>query len=119
MLVAHRYGDRVKRFATFNEPSVFTLFGFCLGGQAPGIVDRSMLLRAIHHVNLGHGAAVDRLRASVTDASLGAIHNCQPCRPATEKPEDRVAAEMLDAYWNLAFPDPQLRGRLSAAQWQD
>ena len=109
-VVAHRYGDRVKRFATFNEPSVFTLFGFCLGGQAPGIVDRSMLLRAIHHVNLGHGAAVDRLRANVKDASLGAIHNCQPCRPATEKPEDRVAAETLDAYWNLAFPDPQLRG---------
>jgi beta-glucosidase len=83
-VVAHRYGDRVKRFATFNEPSVFTLFGFCLGGQAPGIVDRSMLLRAIHHVNLGHGAAVDRLRTSVKNASLGAIHNCQPCRPATE-----------------------------------
>ena len=41
-VVAHRYGDRVKRFATFNEPSVFTLFGFCLGGQAPGIVDRSI-----------------------------------------------------------------------------
>ena len=49
-VVARRYGDRVKRFATFNEPSVFTLFGFCLGGQAPGIVDRGMLLRAIHHV---------------------------------------------------------------------
>ena len=58
-VVARRYGDRVKRFATVNEPSVFTLFGFCLGGQAPGIVDRSMLLRAIHHVNLGHGAAID------------------------------------------------------------
>lgn len=33
-LIARRYGDRVKRFATFNEPSVFTLFGYCLGGQA-------------------------------------------------------------------------------------
>jgi beta-glucosidase len=109
-VVARHYGDRVKRFATVNEPSVFTLFGFALGGQAPGIVDRSMLLRAIHHVNLGHGAAIDRLRAGVKDASLGAIHNCQPCRPATDTPENRAAAETLDAYWNLAFPDPQLRG---------
>jgi beta-glucosidase len=109
-VVAHHYGDRVKRFATVNEPSVFTLFGFALGGQAPGIVDRSMLLRAIHHVNLGHGAAIDRLRAKVKGASLGAIHNCQPCRPAIDTPENRVAAETLDAYWNLAFPDPQLRG---------
>jgi beta-glucosidase len=109
-VIARRYGDRVKRFATFNEPSVFTLFGYCLGGQAPGIVDRAMLLRAIHHVNLGHGAAVDRLRAAVADASLGAVHNCQPCRPATDNPEDRAASDMLDAYWNGAFPDPQLRG---------
>ena len=52
-VIARRYGDRVKRFATFNEPSVFTLFAYCLGGQPPGIVDRAMLLRAIHHVNLG------------------------------------------------------------------
>ena len=109
-VVAQHYGDRVKRFATVNEPSVFTLFGFALGGQAPGIVDRAMLLRAIHHVNLGHGAAIDRLRARVKNASLGAVYNCQPCRPAIDTPENRVAAETLDAYWNLAFPDPQLRG---------
>ena len=25
-LVATRFGDRVKRFATFNEPSIFSLF---------------------------------------------------------------------------------------------
>ena len=31
-LVASRYGDRVKRFATFNEPSIFTLFGYGFGG---------------------------------------------------------------------------------------
>jgi beta-glucosidase len=109
-LVGSRFGDRVKRFATFNEPSIFTLFGYCLGGQAPGISDLPSLLRAIHHVNLAHGAAIDRLRASVAGASLGAIHNCQPCRPATADPEDLTAAKKLDAYWNGAFPDPQLRG---------
>jgi beta-glucosidase len=84
-LIGRRYGDRVKRYATFNEPSVFTLFGYCLGGSAPGISDQGMLLRAIHHVNLAHGAAVDRLRAIVTGASLGAVHNCQPCRPAATR----------------------------------
>jgi beta-glucosidase len=109
-LIGSRFGDRVKRFATFNEPSIFTLFGYCLGGQAPGISDLPSLLRAIHHVNLAHGAAVDRLRASVAGASLGAIHNCQPCRPATADPADLTAAKKLDAYWNGAFPDPQLRG---------
>jgi beta-glucosidase len=107
-LLARRYGDRVKRFATFNEPSVFTLFGYGTGSQAPGIVDRGLLGRAIHHVNLAHGAAVDVLRALVPAASIGAIHNRQPCRPATEA--DEAAATVFGAYWNGAFPDPQCRG---------
>jgi beta-glucosidase len=107
-LIARRYGDRVKRFATFNEPSVFTLFGFCLGGQAPGISDHAMLLRAIHHVNLAHGTAVDALRANVPQASIGIIHNRQPCLPASDAVQDVASARILDAYWNGAFSDPQL-----------
>src|ERR1700680_1471922 len=51
-LVGRRFGDRVKRFATFNEPCVFTLYGYGFGGPAPGLSDRALLLRAIHHVNL-------------------------------------------------------------------
>jgi len=106
-LIAARYGDRIKRFATFNEPSVFTLLGYGLNQHPPGIADRAALLRAIHHVNLGHGAAVDVIRTARPSCSLGCIYNWQPCIPATD--EDTEAAERLDAYWNTAFPDPQLR----------
>ena len=113
-LIGSRFGDRVKRYATFNEPSVFTLFGYCMGGMAPGISDRTSLLQAIHHVNLAHGAAVDRLRVAVPGASIGAIYNCQPCRPAGPDPQDQLATQTLDAYWNGAFPDPQLLGRYPA-----
>ena len=49
-LIGRRYGDRVKRYATFNEPSVFTLFGYCLGGMPPAISDHTSLLQAVHHV---------------------------------------------------------------------
>ena len=49
-LIGHRFGDRVKHCATFNEPSVFTLYGYCMGGMAPGISDLTSLLQAIHHV---------------------------------------------------------------------
>ncbi len=106
-LVARRYGDRVKRFATFNEPCVFTLFGYGLGWNAPGIADKAALHRAIHHVNLSHGAAVDVLRADVQHASLGAIHNRQACFPCTAAPEDAAAAQRFAEYWNDAFPYPQ------------
>ncbi|MGE0310106.1 MAG: GH1 family beta-glucosidase [Lautropia sp.] len=108
-LVARRLGDRVRRWATFNEFSVFTLFGYAMDWCAPGLTDRTANLRAIHHLNLAHGQGVAVLRDLVRDASIGAIHNRQVVRPATPSEADRGAAEMLDAHWNLAFPEPQLR----------
>ena len=107
-LAARRYGDRVKRFATFNEPTLFTLLGYGLGWHAPGMMDRTALLRAIHHVNLAHGAGVDGLRSHVPGASIGAIYNYQPCVAST--PDDEAARDLLDAFWNRAMPDPQLAG---------
>jgi beta-glucosidase len=114
-LIARRVGDRVKRFATFNEPTVFTLFGYGFGGHAPGIVGRDNCLKAIHHVNLAHGAAVDVIRATVAGASIGAVHNVQPTYPASDAPDDQAAAQIYDAIWNGAFPDPQFLGHYPAA----
>jgi beta-glucosidase len=113
-LMAQRLGDRVKRWITFNEFSVFTLFGYAMDWCAPGLVDRTANLRAIHHVNLAHGRCVDVLRDSVRDASIGAVHNRQVVLPATPSDADRSAAAMLDAHWNLAFPEPQLRATYPA-----
>jgi beta-glucosidase len=109
-IAARRYGDRVKRFATFNEPSVFTLFGYGMGWQAPGIADIESYCRAVHHVNLAHGLAVDVVRSHVCNASIGAIHNRQPCFAAGGEPADQAAAALLDACWNQAFADPQILG---------
>jgi beta-glucosidase len=110
-LIARRYGDRVKRFATFNEFSVFTLFGYVMDWGAPGVKDKAAHLQAIHHVNLAHGAAVDVLRAQVPGASIGAIHNRQPVLPENDTAADRAAAVTLDELWNNVFPDPQILGR--------
>jgi beta-glucosidase len=107
-LVAARYGDRVKRFATFNEPSIFTLFGLGFGSADRDNVAIDALHRAIHHINLSHGAAVDAIRAAVLESSIGAIHNVQPCVPSS--PTDDEAASRCDLYWNRAYPEPQCLG---------
>jgi beta-glucosidase len=109
-LCAMRYGDRVKHWATFNEFCVFTLFGYAIDWGAPGVTDRAAHLKAIHHVNLAHGASVDVIRALVPGASIGAVHNWQITRAEGDKPENEHAAELLDQHWNRAFPDPQLLG---------
>ena len=109
-LVASRLGDRVKRFATFNEPGVFTLFGYAFGWHPPAVDDAAQHHAAIHHVNLAHGAAIDVLRAYLPGVSLGTICNMQPVRPVAPTEADRAAAALLDDYWNRAFADPQVRG---------
>ena len=107
-LIATRFGDRVKRFATFNEPSIFNLFSRSLGARDRG--SEAGLYRATHHVNLAHGAAVDVLRAKVQGVSIGCIHSVQPCWPSSASDADAAAAARLGIYWNNAFPDPQCHG---------
>jgi beta-glucosidase len=106
-LIARRYGDRVKRFATFNEPSVAIMFGYAMGWNAPGVAERSSYFKAVHHLNLAHGRAVDVIRSLVPAASIGIVHNRQQVYPESDKPEDIHAATLLDTHWNLIFPDPQ------------
>ena len=105
--MARRYGDRVRHFATFNEPNVCTLFGYGMGWNAPGIANRRSFLQAAHHVNLAHGEAVRTLRALAPGALLGAIYNRQVCLPISAAPQDAVAAGILDACWNRLYADPQ------------
>ena len=114
-LIARRLGDRVRHFATFNEPSVFTLFGYGFAWHPPGLTDPKALHQAIHHVNLAHGAGVDALRAHAPSASVGAIHNVQPSRPVRRTSDDEAAATLLDEYWNKAFPEAQIIGHYPPA----
>jgi len=116
-LMGKRLGDRVRHWVTVNEPAVATIFAYGYGWNAPCISDVSHLMRVIHHVNLAHGAGVDALRAAVPGAKIGCVHNVQQVRPSTDKPEDAEAALALDAIWNLAFPDPQLKGDYPARLW--
>jgi beta-glucosidase len=102
----------VKRFATFNEPGIFSLFARSLGQR-----DHSREYdyhRMIHHVNLAHGAALDVLRAKLPDASIGCIHNYQPCFASSTSDADTAAAEVMQVYWSKAYPDVQILGEYPA-----
>ena len=88
---------------------VFTLFGYGFGTSAPRNRVPSCLRRAIHHVNLAHGAAVDVIRAQVPDASIGAYTTTSlACRPT---PADAAAAAADSALTGTApSADPQCLG---------
>ena len=110
MLVARRYGDRVKRWATFNEQNVSTLCGFQWGWSPPLSTELSNYYKAVHHQNLAHGTGIDVLRSLVPNASLGVIHNCQPVFAQQYDIDHQPAVELMNTHWNQIFPDPQILG---------
>ena len=57
-VVARALGDRVKLWATMNEPGIFSLFGYLMGMHAPGLSDPLKYFPASHHINLAHGKGV-------------------------------------------------------------
>ncbi len=112
-IVAKRLGDRVKHWATFNEPNIHALFGYGLGEHAPGIAGLPNMLAAMHNQNLAHGRAVQALRSERADLRIGTIMSLQPALPSGEG--DRHATERFAAMWNGACLDPLLKGVYPAA----
>ncbi|MFT7623927.1 MAG: beta-glucosidase, partial [Myxococcota bacterium] len=104
--VVDRLGDRVKHWATHNEPWCVAVLGHEVGEHAPGIRDRQKSFVAAHHVLLSHGRAVEVIRASVPDAQVGITLNLIPTTPARALPADQAAARLLDGRVNRWFLDP-------------
>jgi beta-glucosidase len=109
-LTVRRLGDRVKHWATFNEPNAACVKGYGEGDYAPGIRGRMSALRAIHVMNLAHGLGVAAMRSERADLKIGNVYNFHPREPASEREEDEIATVMLDALWNRSSPDPQMLG---------
>ncbi|MFE4258810.1 GH1 family beta-glucosidase [Streptomyces sp. NPDC056883] len=110
-LVAGALGDRVKHWITLNEPWCSAFLGYASGVHAPGRTDPVAALRAAHHLNLGHGLAVQALRSALPgDAQLAVSLNLHEVRPLTPSPEDREAARRIDAVGNRIWLGPMLEG---------
>lgn len=64
-LIVSRLSDRVSHYFTLNEPQVYIGFGHLEGSHAPGLtLPLGQVLKAGHHTLLGHGKAVQAMRAS-------------------------------------------------------
>jgi len=109
--VHERLHDRVKHWTTLNEPWVSAFLGHAVGVHAPGIKDGEAALRSAHHLMLGHGLAIDAMRAQAgADEQFGVTLNLHPADPATDDPADVDAARRVDGLANRIFLDPLLRG---------
>ena len=102
--------DRVKLWATINEPWVIADGGYLKGALAPG--HRSLTEAPIvsHRLLRAHGAAVQAYR-SEGKHQIGLVVNIEPKHPASGRPEDVAATERANAYMNRQYLDPVFHGR--------
>ncbi|CAM5342488.1 beta-glucosidase [Streptomyces badius] len=106
--VVERLGDRVKDWATLNEPLCSAWIGHLEGRMAPGLTDLTAAVRASYHLHLGHGLAVRAIRAASSDARVGIVNNLSPIEPASGSEADLAAARRADGHINRWWLDPIL-----------
>jgi beta-glucosidase len=109
-LVADRLGDRVRSFATHNEPWVTATIGHELGHFAPGIKDRAVAMQVSHHCLLSHGLAAKAIRSARSNLDVGIVLNLSPVYSATDSPADRMLASREDGLLVRWYMDALLRG---------
>ncbi|MDP9394238.1 MAG: GH1 family beta-glucosidase [Actinomycetota bacterium] len=102
-------GDRVGTWTTLNEPWCSAFLGYSSGVHAPGRTDPAASLAAAHHLNLGHGLAVQALRSVVAPtAKMSVTLNLHHVRGVS--PTDADAVRRVDAVANRVFLGPMLQG---------
>jgi beta-glucosidase len=111
--VAERLSDRVKNFFTLNEAGRFLNFGYGWGIDAPGLnLPLAELNQTRHHVVLGHGLAVQAIRASArAGTKVGPAENISTCVPAINTPENIRATEMATRELNAGLLGVMLEGK--------
>jgi beta-glucosidase len=110
-IVTRRLGDRVANWITLNEPWCSAYLGYGIGVHAPGLNDRQSAIDAAHHLLLGHGLAVPRMRAHLpSSAQVGITLILTQIYGADERTETTRDVELANEFNNGWFLDPIYRG---------
>ncbi|MEM5581877.1 GH1 family beta-glucosidase [Roseibium sp. AS2] len=109
-VVVRRLGDRMDALATVNEPWCICHLSHLYGIHAPGEKNAEAFAKAVHTLNLAHGLATRAARAVRPDLPMGIVINAHSIYPATQKPEDKAAADRAFLFHNDIFFSPVFQG---------
>lgn len=104
-----KYGDRVKKWMSMNEPWVDIFAAEFMIGK-PTVEGMRRSVNRSHHYNTAHAGTVDAFRDLVTGGNIGLAFNLSPIYTEKDSDEDREAAERYDGFMNRWFLEPMLRG---------
>ena len=103
-------GDGVATWLTINEPKTIVNLAYRYGSHPPGQRDPLAAQVVGHHLLLGHGLAVQALRATGGTRRIGPALNLAPVYPHPDDERSRAAVIRVDGEENRLYLDPIFKG---------
>ena len=107
-----RFGDRVKLWATFNEPRYYTNSGYLIGNYPPGHQDIQETVTASYYMMLASAMAVEAFRTGGYDGQIGIVHSFSPVYTTDTSVESAIARRFADNFYNNWILDTAAIGEI-------
>ena len=104
------FGDRVRYWATFNEPKYFVMSGYLIGNYPPALTDQQSCIRAAFNVMYASALGVRAFRAGGYEGQIGIVHSFTPVNGVDDTLETRIAMRFADNYCNNWILDTAATG---------
>ncbi len=106
------FGDRVKKWATFNEPWSIAQNGYIAGNFPPN--EQFQIPKAVqilHNLMVAHARALNLYKSMGLPGEIGIVHTLEGKVPISSKPEDIHARDLDDAISNRFMLDACFHGK--------
>lgn len=110
ILFSHFRG-RVKLWSTINEPASEVIEGYIQGTHPPLVKNYAKALQVSHHFNLAHARVVKLFKEMGIEGKIGIALNPLPIHSASDKEEDKIAAEKAYAFHSDWYISPVMAGK--------
>lgn len=104
-LLVDRYKEKVKYWITFNEQNIFGMerAAFRIAGVTKAEYDEKKLYQIQHNTMVAHARIANYIHETAQNSEIGGMITYNPWYPASSKPADSFAAQLMDDFWNQVF----------------